>query len=179
MALGILLVLLLLVVRTLYFAGSFKRIEPTGGAEGIRITNIVGAEDIAVDYSTGLAIVSSDDRRSTKAGKPIKGALYLIDLNKGGAVVRNLTDTYSNSDFHPHGISLFNDTSDSTQWLFAVNHRAEKECVEIFQFRDSTLLHSQTISSSLFFHPNDIAATGKNTFYFTNDHDKPGGISSW
>lgn len=176
---GILVVLLILVVRTLYFAGTFKRIEPSGSTGGSRVTNIMGAEDIAVDYRTGLAIVSSDDRRSTRAGNPVKGALYLIDLNKGGEVVRNLTDSYANPDFHPHGISLFYDSADSTQWVFAVNHRQDKDCVEIFQFRDSVLVHNQTVSSSLFFHPNDIAATGKNTFYFTNDHDQPGGISSW
>lgn len=171
--------LALVAIRTLYYAGAFKSIEPTPVAEPLRLTNIVGAEDISVDYVTGMAFVSSDDRRSTRNGHPVKGAIYWVDLNKGGSVVRNLTSAYPDSDFHPHGISVYNDPMDSTQWVFVVNHRKDKECVEIFQMVDSALVHQTTVSGSLLAHPNDVAAIGRNEFYFTNDHDQPGGISSW
>jgi len=174
------LVLILLVVgRTLYYAGAFKKSVIIGRPETSLINGMIGAEDITIDQNSGFAFVSSDDRRSTVAGKPKKGAIYLLNLSQDSPEPIELTAEFELVDFHPHGISLYQDNADSTQWLFVVNHRAKENTVEVFQFIDTTLVHVKSISDTHFVSPNDLVAVGKNAFYFTNDHDSHGGVSSW
>lgn len=174
------LVLVLLVVgRTLYYAGAFKKSVVIGRPETGRINGMIGAEDITIDQTTGFAFVSSDDRRSTVAGKPKKGAIYLLNLSQDSPEPLELTAGFELDDFHPHGISLYQDNADSTQWLFVVNHRAKENTVEVFQFKDTSLIHVKSIFDEHFVSPNDLEAVSKNAFYFTNDHDSRGGVSSW
>ena len=72
------LVLISLVVgRTLYYAGAFKKSVIIGRQETSLINGMIGAEDITINQNSGFAFVSSDDRRSTVAGMPKKGVIYL------------------------------------------------------------------------------------------------------
>ncbi len=174
------LVLILLVVgRTLYYAGAFKKSMIIDRPETSLINGMIGAEDITIDQTSGFAFVSSDDRRSTVAGIPKKGAIYLLNLSQDSPEPIELTADFELADFHPHGISLYQDNADSTQWLFVVNHRAKENTVEVFQFIDTSLVHVKSISDTHFVSPNDLVAVSKNAFYFTNDHDSHGGVSSW
>ncbi|MFM7090001.1 MAG: SMP-30/gluconolactonase/LRE family protein [Bacteroidota bacterium] len=178
-ALSAFLIILLVVGRTLYYAGAFKNALTIGRPETKHISGMIGAEDITIDQLTGFAFVSSDDRRSTVAGKPKKGAIYLLNLSEEDPKPLELTSDVELDDFHPHGISFFHDNTDNTRWLFVINHRAKENTVEVFQFKDTALIHVTSVSDTHFVSPNDLVAVSKNAFYFTNDHDSHGGVSSW
>ncbi|MFQ5446219.1 MAG: hypothetical protein ACE5FF_04735 [Saprospiraceae bacterium] len=171
--------LLFFFLRTLIKAGTFKKIHPHSSVEFVQIPGMPGAEDITIDPTTGKALVSSYDRRKTLAGDPVKGAIFLLDFQAQPPSFADLTTGFDQPDFRPHGISLFLDRTDSTKWLFAVNHRDEGNFVEIFQFYDTALVHVESVASELFASPNDVAGVGKRQFYFTNDHGVKGGISSF
>jgi len=168
-----------MVGRTLYLSGAFKRISPGGLQAAGMIKGMMGAEDITVDFATGLALVSSDDRRSTLAGNPRKGAIYQLDLQAENPNPRDLTVNLAFDDFHPHGISLYSDPAGGAKWVLAINHRQDGHTVEVFRYTDSTLVHAETLSDPGFASPNDLVAVGPRSFYFTNDHDSHGGISRW
>ncbi len=179
-SIGLLVLVLGTVLRTLYFAGAFKQITPVQSGSEMHLRGITGAEDITIDTSTGMALVSSDDRRKARAGMPVKGGIFQLDLNTTPVRFKELRVTIAgDDDFHPHGISLYVDPTDQSKWLFAVNHRSSGHSVEIFQYLDSALVHAETIQSELFKSPNDLVAIGRRSFYFTNDHDQEGGVSSW
>lgn len=179
--LGLLLLLVLvLACRTLWYAGFFKVLKPHSATDNITlIPGMMGAEDITFDGQRGMALISSYDRRTVSAGGQATGAIFQLDLNVSPPQANNLTVTFDQADFHPHGISLFTDPGDGSKWLMAVNHRRDFHCVEIFRYGDTALVHSETIRSPAFVSPNDLVATGKRTFYFTNDHGEAGGISHW
>ena len=172
-------ILAILIFRILQKSGSFKTIIPHEEEPLTVIKGMVGAEDITIDRSIRKALVSSDDRRSTREGKEIKGAIYLLDYLAQPPVFIDLTAKIDQKDFHPHGISLYHDLGDSTKWLFVVNHRQVGHFVEIFQFTDSTLIHKESITDPAICSPNDVVGVGKHQFYFTNDHNVGGGVDRW
>ncbi len=160
-------------------------VEPPGGCRTVAAP--VGIEDLAIDRARGLAFLSSDDRRASAAGNPVDGGIYvaILDSIDEGAIML-LTDAESGvpSLFHPHGMSLWIGP-DGSRTLFVVNHRRadfEKDdrghTVEIFDVieapaganvdRPVTLKHRRTIESPLFRWPNDVAATGPDSFFATN-----------
>ena len=174
------IILLVLVLRTLVEGGAFKSIEPHEEAPLSVINGMVGAEDITIDRSIRKALVSADDRRANRGNIPRKGAIYLLDYFATPPVVKDLTADFDQRDFHPHGISLYQDTGDSTKWVFVVNHRdGGQHFIEIFQFTDSSLIYKESIFDPAICSPNDVVGVGKRQFYFTNDHDQSGGIERW
>lgn len=173
----LILVVAALVVRTLWYANVFKTFAPQPAGNEQLITGMIGAEDITM-AGEGIALVSSYDRRGVMAGKNVKGAIFRLDLNNTPPTFTDLTAGFDQPDFRPHGISLYTDHTDGTRWLFAVNHRNGKNTIEIFEYRDSALIHSESIENELFVSPNDLVGYGKRAFYFTNDHDNNGnGVS--
>jgi beta-glucosidase len=167
--LAVILILIgIMAVRTLHLAGAFKTIKPHTGCERLVIGGMPGPEDITIHPKTGLAYVSSDDRRARAAGRDVKGRVFVFDPKAEVPELRQLTLTEP-QDFHPHGISLFID-ADGRTLLFAVNHRAEGPFVEIFEVAGDALLHRESISHPLMFSPNDVLAVGPRSFYVTNDH---------
>ncbi len=178
--LALVLLVLVLAFRTLYHAGSFKSLKPHKPSQETWIKGMIGAEDITVDPATGMALVSSCDRRQIRAGGATQGAIFQIDASSPNPAPVNLTAGLDLPAFYPHGISLFTDPSDGTKWVFAVNHRSDGQFVEIFQYTDTALVHSASIQSPEFKSPNDVVGVGKRSFFFTNDHgDHPdGGVSS-
>ncbi|MBK8878477.1 MAG: SMP-30/gluconolactonase/LRE family protein [Haliscomenobacter sp.] len=178
--LALVLLVLILALRTLYLAGSFKSLKPHKPAEEISISGMMGVEDITIDPATGMALASSNDRRRVRANEPSTGAIFQFDAASPTPAFIDLTAGLNLPEFHPHGISLFTDPSDGSKWVFAVNHRKGASCIEIFQYTDTMLVHSATIQSPEFKSPNDVVGVGKRTFYFTNDHDRhpDGGFSS-
>ncbi|WP_337040399.1 SMP-30/gluconolactonase/LRE family protein [Emticicia sp. 17c] len=176
--LKITLVLLLLiglfVGKTLWNAGVFTKITPY--FNGDRVTEIkgfAGAEDITIDKTTGLALISS----SSFAQNAPDGNIYLLNLNDNSPVPVSLTKELLMNDFHPHGISLLQ-LPDGRKQLFVVNHKRNgSSSIEIFQFTDSTLIHKESITNELFISPNDIVGVGERKFYLTNDHNQK--KSSW
>lgn len=164
----IIMVFAAFVVRTLIVAGQFKTIRPHYEGTCIRVAGLPGPEDITVHPRTGIALISSDDRRAMLAGKPVQGAIYAFDRSVKGAIPRKLTAGF-NRDFHPHGLSLYLDGSGKA-FLFVINHAKAGHFVEIFEYASGVLIHRESIAHPLMFSPNDLVAVGPRSFYVTNDH---------
>ncbi len=158
----------------LYDAGEFKTIAPHFTGACRRISPAPGAEDITIHPNTGIAFISSDDRRARMRGEQSPGAIYAYDLNHPNPALVNLTIDFK-QDFHPHGISLYLDESGEEKF-FVVNHRATGDCIEIFDYFEGKLIHQETLRDTLMTSPNDIVAVGPRSFYVTNDH---GNKSAW
>jgi len=157
------------VVDTVRHAGEFKTIKPHFSGPCQKINGAVGAEDITIHPQTGVAFISSSDRRAIFRGEPAQGAIYAYDLKAAKPQLKNLTKDFK-SHFAPHGISLFLSENNQVS-LFVVNHRgAEEHAVEIFDYHDSTLVHRESIRGELMTSPNDVVAIEPRRFYVTNDH---------
>ncbi len=170
-SLGIVAVIIVFIGKTLYNAGAFTTIKPHFKGIVTEIDGFGGAEDITFDKSTGLALISSNDFSDDSKN----GAIFLLNTKVNTPKPIKLTEKVT-FDFHPHGISLYR-SLEGVKKLFVINHRKNADYVEVFEFTDSTLVHLESIKSSLFVSPNDIVAVSENTFYLTNDHDEE--LSSW
>lgn len=155
-------------VKTLADAGQFKRIAAHSNYSFIRLDGLPGPEDITIDQDTGMAFISSDDRRAALAGSERQGAIYGLNLQVEGSRPVNLTTDFTKA-FHPHGISLFK-TADGETLLFVINHNEDSQYVEIFEYRDNRLQHRESIAHPLLYSPNDLVAVGPRSFYATNSH---------
>ncbi len=158
--------------KTLFDVGFFTKIEPHFDGKITEIDGFLGSEDITIDQSTGLAFISSNDFRD----KSTEGSILMLNLNQKKPIPVNLTLNIHLPDFHPHGISLYQNI-DGTKQLFVINHSKTGNYIEIFNIKDTTLVHETSISDPLFVSPNDLVAVGKRSFYFTNDHNEK--LSSW
>jgi len=167
-AIIIVLVIAWRVVDTIRHAGEFKTLKPHFTGQCQKIGGVVGAEDITVHPQTGVAFISSSDRRALLRGEPVPGAIYTYDLKSDPPTLKNLTQNLDH-DFQPHGISLYLDEPGAAS-LFVVNHRRDGEHIEIFDYHDSTLVHRESIRGELMTSPNDVVAVGPRSFYVTNDH---------
>ncbi len=156
------------VVDTIRHAGEFKTIEPHFSGRCEKISGAVGAEDITIHPQTGVAFISSNDRRALLAGEQTQGAIYAYDVKSETPALKNLTQDFAQP-FHPHGISLYLGDNGETS-LFVVNHRPDGEFIEIFDYQDSSLVHRESIRGELMTSPNDVVAVGPRNFYVTNDH---------
>jgi len=161
------------IIKTLNDAGEFKIISSHFEGECISIKGIVGAEDITI-LSNGVAIISSDDRRQTLAGKPVQGAIFSYDLTADSPFLINLTKKL-NIDFHPHGISVY-EKGNGSFIIAVVNHSQKGHAIEIFEYGDAGLSHEKTITDPLLISPNDLVFINETQMYITNDH---GNSSEW
>ncbi|CAH0995831.1 hypothetical protein EMA8858_01959 [Emticicia aquatica] len=169
---GIVVIIVFFVGKTLTNAGFFTKIEPHFDGKTVEINGFHGAEDITIDKAKGLALISASDFSPFLPN----GAIYLLNLNENSPKPIKLTDKLPFDDFHPHGISLYK-ALNGDKILFVVNHRKVGDFIEIFQFTDSTLIHRESITDPLFVSPNDVVGVGERKFYVTNDHDEE--ISNW
>ncbi|MBN2159234.1 MAG: hypothetical protein JW807_07550 [Spirochaetes bacterium] len=160
---------------TLKDAGEFKKLAPHSSCTCVKVHNVLGAEDIAIDPSTGTAFISSHDRRAyLNEGKLFQGALFGYEL-AGRPRLRNLTAGLK-MPFHPHGISFYR-APDGRRLLFVINHVSPLHTVEIFEYDNGALAHRETVTDPLMISPNDITAVGPRLFYFTNDHGSGSGFA--
>jgi arylesterase/paraoxonase len=167
------------VLRTVWLSGAFKTVTNQFAGTTQVFEGIAGVEDIDIDYTTGIAFLSSDDRwAKTLNHHPVKGGIYAMNLNDTVPTPVSLTANFDQTDFHPHGISFYQ-TPEGKKLLFVVNHRDSGNFIEIFQYRNDTLQHLERITDSLMISPNDVVGVGERQFYFTNDHaERPGTLRS-
>jgi arylesterase/paraoxonase len=164
----VLLLVIAFVLKIVWNSGFFTKIEPHFEGKVTEIKGFNGAEDITIDKTTGLALISS----SRYDENVPNGNIYLLNLKDNEPEPISLTDSLPFNDFHPHGISLYQ-SPEGVKLLFVVNHKKSlSTSIEIFQFTDSTLIHRETINNDLFISPNDIVGVGERQFYLTNDHDE-------
>ena len=170
----VIFVVLLLAVAALAFktfrdAGEFKTIKPHFKGEASLVSGVLSSEDITIDPRTGMAFISSDDRRPWfHGGKGQAGAIYGYNLASASPRLVNLTRDFG-KDFHPHGIGLYI-AENGRSSLFVVNHRKEGQFVEIFDFNGKKLSHRVSVSGDLMSSPNDVLPVAPGKFYVTNDH---------
>jgi len=166
-------ILIFLVIKTLYVAGSFKTIHPhMAGSLVDEFQGIPGPEDMDLDDSTGLLFISSSDRWKIQSGLPSEDGIYLLHPDSAGQPRKPAT-TFT-GDFHPHGISFLR--SNGKSFLFVVNHNAAGNYVEVFEYKSDTLFHQSSIKGNSMCCPNDVVAVAPDQFYVTNDHGYKGGI---
>ncbi|MEQ6120251.1 SMP-30/gluconolactonase/LRE family protein [Reichenbachiella sp. MALMAid0571] len=159
---------------TIIDSGTFKTIENKFTGEVTTIYNSMsGTEDMAIDRERGLLFISSSDRWSLIRGeKAPNDGIYLLQIDSGTAPVK-LETTYS-GDFHPHGISFFEQNGES--FLYAVNHNNQGDYVEAFKFENNQLTHIRTFENETMNCPNDLVVVDKHKFYVTNDHGNKEGV---
>ncbi len=161
-----------MVVRLLFNAGVFTKINAHFNGSISEINGFEGGEDITIDQSNGYAYISSNDFSLKKENV---GAIYKLNLNEKHPKPQLLSHNLP-FDFHPHGISLFS-AADGQKKLFVVNHRKAGNFIEIFDVQDSIVIHRESIADLLIISPNDVLAVGEREFYVTNDHNEA--LSSW
>jgi arylesterase/paraoxonase len=170
--LGLFILIAYLTIDIFIAAGSFKRMKPHfNGTTSFLELPVAGPEDITIDYETGIAFISADDRRANRlqAGS-VEGAIFVLHLNDPAMQLHHASKT-APADFHPHGISLWKGNGRS--FLFVVNHpqKIQEHTIERFEWRNDSLIHLETIrDAELLTSPNDVTAVGERTFYVTNDH---------
>jgi len=159
-----------LLVKTFYDAGEFKSLEPHSFGECAAVDGVLSSEDITIDPRTGMAFISSADRRAQwDKGQTVRqGAIYGFDLQSKNPKLVNLTADFT-KEFNPHGIGLWIGR-DGASSLFVVNHRRDGHFVEIFDYLDRRLVYRESVSGPLMHSPNDVIPVGRKTFYVTNDH---------
>jgi arylesterase/paraoxonase len=161
------LFLIVYVVYVLYTTGFFRTIENQFSGEVLRSIPIAGVEDITVDSEAGFAVFIAYDRAAERAGQSVEGQVYYLDLREEPFEAVPLLQNFDRP-FLPHGISLISVDS-SRHRLFVVNHDGG-EYIEVFDlFHGDSLVHRKSLEDELIYAPNDIVATGPETFYFTND----------
>jgi arylesterase/paraoxonase len=143
------------------------------------LTIAPGTEDVTIDAQSGLAYVSTDDRRNSETSR---GAIYAFDIHQTESLRLISPDVLA--DFHPHGISLWTGP-DGAQRLFVVNHRTlisetiSAHAIEVFDIGvDGMLTHVESIEYDALRSPNDVIAVGPRSFYATNDRAYHSGMMS-
>jgi len=162
-------------LQLFHSAGEFKTLEPHFAGSCTVVPGIVGAEDITIHPRTGVALISSADRRSALGGGPARGGIYAYDLNVEAPQLRNLTPD-ADPDFLPHGLSLYVG-DDGRDVLYVINHAGGRHGIEVYDLVGTRLSHRQTLSDPLLVSPNDLVAVGRDRLYVTNDHANPPGFS--
>ncbi len=167
---------------TMSTMGAFNAVSSDAALACRSIGDMVGAEDIAVDYAAGVAYISSFDRRSGMAGETVKGALHRLALD-GSDTLTELPIEGLDPDlpFLPHGVDL--KTFDGVQYLFVLNHRHPADPLAghdayVFEVQDNALKLVRHHQHDGLRSPNDIAAIDLDTFYFTNDRSAFGAVGN-
>ncbi|WP_262690358.1 SMP-30/gluconolactonase/LRE family protein [Kordiimonas aestuarii] len=164
------------VLDTLYDGGAFRTIEPHFDGKCEKIAGAVGAEDITVDPDTGLAYISSHDRRLWMRTGETEGAIYRY---RAGSLASPLEFPHDfDGQFHPHGIGLWKNPAGHDR-LFVVNHPNSGQSgskmdsslsqVEVFEVLEEGLRHVRTVKPDGGYSLNDVTPDGPDTFYASID----------
>ncbi len=165
--------------HTVWIAGEFKSLEPHFAGTCKPVEGVAGAEDIAIHGETGMAYISSDDRRRVREGENVQGAIWGYDLTDPNAKPVNLTPDLK-FPFHPHGLGLYVRGDEAE--IMVVNHRdggvfgATNDTIEVFGITGDGLEHLRTIKGDMLLSANDVAPVGKGRFYASIDHGNPSGL---
>ncbi|KAI0240456.1 Serum paraoxonase/arylesterase 1 [Lamellibrachia satsuma] len=125
-----------------------------------------GPEDIQV-LQIGMAFITSC------FDAQIPGNILLFDFKnlRHGTHALDIVGDLDRSTFSPLGLSIWRDHKSKVIYLFVVNVRAVRNgVVEKFRFDEKRrkLYHLRTYRDQTIMRPDDIVATGEDSFYFTN-----------
>jgi hypothetical protein len=170
--------LVALTFRSLNAYGVFTDVTPGFAGTCTAIPIASGPEDIAIDKASGLAFISSMDRRAFASGKPsAQDGLYVMAL-VGPAHPVKLAG--APSVFHPHGIALVRDAGGLV--LLAINHRKDgTSSIETFTVAlkpTVKLVNIGSVEGAQLTSPNAIVAVDRQHFYVANDHGGSGALDT-
>ncbi|CCD72681.1 Arylesterase [Caenorhabditis elegans] len=134
-----------------------------------------GSEDIAIVEELNLAFITSGLAYLIEDPTQVtwKGQIFAYDLSKKtykaeSIPIVNLED---GDGFHPHGISHWIKKDGSVRLFVVVHSKQFRHSIAILDF-DKTkwqLNHVKTVRDDKFVRPNDVVATGENSFLVSND----------
>ncbi|MEG9861919.1 MAG: SMP-30/gluconolactonase/LRE family protein [Parvularculales bacterium] len=157
----------------LSISGGFDDVQSSFGGQCRTIGGVVGAEDLQINHSTGLAYIAALNRRIIGTEDASRGMIYRLDMRAHTPVPVDVTPD-TPADFQPHGVSLIR-TGDGFTYLFVVNHpQAGGHTIEVFEIVPSGINYVETITYDALTTPNDLVAVGPRSFYATNDIDTGG-----
>ena len=161
------LLIVIFVAHTFISTGYFRTIENTFNGSIVKKVNLPGAEDITISHQDSFAIISSTKRGMHPLEENEIGGLYFMDLKTQEFNVIPLTSNF-NKPFAPHGISFKN--LNSSYKIMAINHTLSGHSIEVFNLKNKTLTHEETLTDESMISPTYVVRIDDNTFYFTNDH---------
>jgi len=123
------------------------------------ISGVQGPEDLEL-FKSGFIISSGYYAPMFEPGKH-RGELFYFEKNKPLKILTQNLPFY----FNPHGIETWND-----EYIFAINHKKNKDTIEVFRSNQNKLDHIRTIDSDSLYNANDIAAISANSFFISHDH---------
>lgn len=157
--------------NTMSWTGELTSLRPHFDGSCEVIPGIIGAEDAVIDHETGLAFISSHDRRNRDSF----GAIWVMPLDNAKAAKPLEIIGYDAPLFSPHGIDLWVG-EDGVRRLFVVEHADWSQSrIVIFRLEEEKLVFERAITDTLIKRPNDVAAAGVDSFYTTNDLGAPYG----
>ncbi|CAI5452367.1 unnamed protein product [Caenorhabditis angaria] len=136
---------------------------------------IHGSEDLEIIETKNIAFITSGVVYLPENPNNItwKGQIFKYDLSNKDYVAEpvKVVDLEDEEGFYPHGISHWI-LEDGTIRLFLVTHTKHfSHAIVILDYNESqnVLRHVKTIRNEKIYRPNDIAATGANSFFVSND----------
>lgn len=179
-----LILLLLLSGLFAYVVISVRLLRPFASAAPVGTTDchlvttdgLIGAEDMDIDHETATVYIAAANRRSSGAFRPDPGALFRWQIDKEELPTK-LPARGIGEALRPHGIGLYVHPSGERR-LFAVQHSPRGEAVFVFRLEQEQdkafLTQVRTITAPQFVSLNDVAGSGLESFYVTNDHGRRG-----
>lgn len=159
--------LVLFVAKLLVDAGAFRTITPHFAGKVLTIPKLEGAEDLEYSAARKVLFISSDFRPTTHGAPSPRGDIWALSV--GSTTPTNLTSGLAlDFEFHPHGMALF-DFPDRTR-LWVINHRADSDSIEVFDYAGGKLSLQKTIKGTLLKNANDVVAVDGARLYVTHDH---------
>uniref|UniRef100_A0A8R1I8B0 Arylesterase n=1 Tax=Caenorhabditis japonica TaxID=281687 RepID=A0A8R1I8B0_CAEJA len=134
-----------------------------------------GSEDIIIVEAKQIAFASSGIVWLPRPETPItwKGEIFLYDLKtrtyKAESLpIRNLEDV---DGFHPHGMSYWTLPDGRVRLFVVVHSKSFHHSIVLLDFDEKRreLVHVRTIRDEKFVRPNDVVATGEESFLVSND----------
>ena len=146
----------------------------TEGCHLVSADGLIGAEDMEFDHQTGTLYIAAANRRSTGTFRPDPGAIFRWHPDDEAAPTKLPLQGMGEA-LRPHGIGFFIHPSGERR-LFAVHHSPRGESVAIFRLDQEPgrqwLTLVRTVQAPHFVSINDVAASGLESFYVTNDHSR-------
>jgi len=172
----LLIIIVSFILYRISHLGAFLKIEDLNNANCSVLVSRPGPEDLEIDHKRDILYFVSYDRWAAAQGRHVRGEIYSLDLKTPQIPPRPLLGDQL-EDFHPHGISLYQDDKGNDR-LFVINHREDgRQTIEVFKIRiDEQLQHLETIESKLVKLPNDLVAAGPRQFYLTDINRSYGGM---
>lgn len=159
---ALIMLLLIFVIFILKQGGLFKSIKPHFDGSIDIVETQPGIEDITTDLESGIAYLSSHNRRARES----TGSIL---LRKPGDKIKPMLITEMGVPLKPHGLAILK--TEKTDYLFIVNHEeANLTSILRFEIHNDSLIHMKRFTHELFVSPNDIEAVSSDEFYITNDH---------